>query len=124
MIGANTIIPERDLAKVEPIRFKILVEVQPERPKSTLVHMPDTIKQGDTSRRAFWARIVKVGPLVKGTAPGLRVALDPSLDENSAMRCFKWEGKKYMLADVSDIIMVQEEVNAEKASEAKAPATA
>lgn len=119
MVGNNTIIPERDLSTVDPIRFKILVEVLPDKPRSTLLHMPDTLKQGDTSRRAFWARIVKVGSLVKGTAPGLLVTLDPSLDVMSAMRCFKWEGKHYMLADVSDIIMVQEDADAKQEACAK-----
>lgn len=115
MVGKNTWLPERDPEKVEPIRYKILVELVPEKPKSKLVLEPDNLKKGDTTRQAFWAVVVKVGSKVRGTQPGLKVVMDPSLDIMSMMRCFRWEGRHFMLADVSDIIMVREDAH-EKAS--------
>lgn len=108
MIGSNTYLPERNPETFTPIRFKMLVEVLPEKERSETIITPDTAKKGDTTRKAFWAKIVKVGNLVNGTNPGLRVVLDPSLDIMNAQRCFRWEGKHYMACDVSDIIMVLE----------------
>jgi len=115
MIGSNKWLPERNPDDFTPIRFKMLVEVLPEKARSETIITPDTVKNGDTTRKAFWAKVVKVGNLVEGTTPGLKIVLDPSLDIMNAQRCFMWEGKHYMACDVSDIIMVMEDAS-EKAT--------
>ena len=112
MIGKNTVLMERDPESVEPLRWKIMVEVVPEVWKSK-IHRPDNYKKGDTTTQSFWAKIVKRGNMVHtleddAFKSGVTVAIDPSIDMMNANRAFRWQDKHYVLCDAEDIIAVEE----------------
>ncbi len=105
MIGTNIILPERSLASVEPLRWKMLVKLHIPKYKGALI-IPDTMKKGDTTREASHGIIVKRGGKVEDFEVGAEVALDPSLDIRNPWRCFHDGQDHYMLCDQSDVIAI------------------
>ena len=109
--GSEASIPSRELSKFYPLGFKMVVEVEPEKWESP-ISRPDNYKKGDTTKKSFWAKIVKFGPDAESwddaLKMGLRVAVDPSINILNPARAFFDKGKHFVIIDASDVLAVQE----------------
>lgn len=109
----NATIPKRSLADVQPMRFNLIVKLQPIKEKSEYILMPESAKRHKDSTRGWLGDIVAVGesiPKMKkmlgAIKPGTTCLFDESVSIDDPNRCFDWEKDRFVMMDVETLMGV------------------
>ena len=115
MKGFNqgAVIPQRDLAGVQPMRFNLIVKLHPEEKASEFIITPDAIQRHKDSTRGWFGTVTAVGaaiPKMKDMVgiikPGTVCMFDESVSIDDPNRCFDWGKDRFVMFDIETVMGV------------------
>ena len=113
MRGYNkgAVIPKRDLSKVKPMRFSLIVKLIPETEESKYIAMPESVKRHQDNTRGWFGMIMAVGDaipkmkkMVGAIKPGVVCIFDESVSIDDPNRCFDWGNDRYVMFDIETVM--------------------
>ena len=113
MRGYNkgAVIPKRDLSRVKPMRFSLIVKLIPETEESKYIAMPESVKRHQDNTRGWFGMIMAVGDaipkmkkMVGDVVPGAVCLFDESVSIDDPNRCFDWGEDRYVMFDIETLM--------------------